>query len=385
MSVQTDAWVLYKGAPDRSDQPARMVRERFCFQEIGDEEVLVAPLYGCWEGNMTHALERKPIDICEQRGEERVVIGNAGVVEILECGSKVTTVKTGDTAVLFCNGQWDKFGYPMKILGYDAPGSIGLLAKRTKLHQYQVLPLPSDTKYSLQQWAAFSLRYITAWSNWYLAYHTWRIQMTEEDCPAPHVWGWGGGVSYAELALAKFSGCRVSMLSANQERLAEFRRMGIIPIDRRQFPYLDYDEYRYLRDPEYKKRYLESERTFLKVVHELTDGLGVSIFIDYVGSPVIRATLKALARQGVVTTAGWKEGMTVTTYRAIECINRHQHVHTHYARYPQGRAAIRFAEETGWVPELDSSREYSFDEVPQLAADYAAGKCSYFPIFRINA
>jgi hypothetical protein len=77
--------------------------------------------------------------------------------------------------------------------------------------------------------------------------------------------------------------------------------------------------------------------------------------------------------------------MTVTTYRAIECINRHQHVHTHYARYPQGRAAVRFAEETGWVPELDSSTEYSFDDVPKLAADYAAGRCSYFPIFRINA
>jgi NADPH:quinone reductase-like Zn-dependent oxidoreductase len=333
---------------------------------------------------MTHALERKPIDICSQRNEERVVIGNAGVVRVLKCGSQVTTVKEGDTALLFCNGRWDKFGYPIKILGYDAEGSIGLLSKLTKLHQLQVIPLPRNTRFSEQQWAAFSLRYITAWSNWYLAYQTWRVQMTEEDCPAPHVWGWGGGVSYAELALAKFSGCRVAMLSASNDRLCEFKRMGIIPIDRRQFPNLEFDEQRYQADPTYKKEYLESERMFLGVVNDLTEGLGVSIFIDYVGSPVIRATLKALARQGVLTTAGWKHGMTVTTYRAIECINRHQHVHTHYARYPQGRAAVRFAEETGWMPHLDGHREYTFDEIPNLAEDYANGRCSYFPIFKVN-
>jgi NADPH:quinone reductase-like Zn-dependent oxidoreductase len=383
MPVKTDAWVIYRG-DGSSARPATLEREEFTFDDISDEEVLAAPLYGCWEGNMSHALERKPIDICHQRNEERVVIGNAGVVQILKCGRQVTTVKEGDTALLFCNGKWDKFGYPMKILGYDAEGSIGLMARMTKLHQFQVIPLPKNTRFSPQQWAAFSLRYITAWSNWYLAYNTWRIQMTEEDCPAPHVWGWGGGVSYAELALAKFSGCRVAMLSASDERLCEFKRMGIIPIDRRQFPALEFDEQRYQIEPEYKKAYRKSEQDFLAVVHGLTDGLGVSIFIDYVGSPVIRATLKALARQGVLTTAGWKHGMTVTTYRAIECISRHQHVHTHYARYPQGRAAVRFAEETGWMPQLDGQREYTFDEIPDLALDYAEGRCSYFPIYKIN-
>ena len=385
MAIVADAWVIHGGLNPGCSEPATLKRETISIDNLSEQEVLAEPLYGCWEGNMTHALERKPIDICRQRKEERVVIGNAGVVRILKCGKDVTTVKEGDIALLFCNGKWDKFGYPIKIFGYDAEGSIGLLAKITKMHQFQVIPLPKNTRFTPQQWAAFSLRYVTAWSNWYLAYHTWRIQMTEEDCPAPYVWGWGGGVSYAELALAKFTGCRVAMLSANDERLNEFSRMGIIPIDRRQFVNLEFDDERYQRDPEYKKGYLESERQFLSVVNDLTDGLGVSIFVDYVGSPMIRATIKALARQGVLTTAGWKHGMTITTYRAIECINRHQHVHTHYARYPQGRAAVRFAEETGWMPILDGHKEYAFDEIPQLAKDYSDGKCSYFPIFRINA
>jgi NADPH:quinone reductase-like Zn-dependent oxidoreductase len=384
MSVTADAWVLYPGKDPKNPEPATLKREPYTFDDIADQEVLVESLYGCWEGNMAHALDRKPVDICHQRKEEKVVIGNAGVVRILRCGNAVTTVKEGDAAILFCNGKWDKFGYPEKILGYDAEGTIGLLATKTKLHQYQVIPIPENSKYTPQQWAAFSLRYITAWSNWNLAYNTWRIQMTEEDCPAPHVWGWGGGVSYAELALAKFSGCRVAMLSANDERLCEFKKMGITPIDRRQFPDLDFHSQQYQIDADYRKRYLESEKKFLALVNELTDGLGVSIFIDYVGSPVLRATLKALARQGILTTAGWKHGMTINTYRAMECISRHQHIHTHYARYPQGRAAVRFAEETGWIPQLDPSKEYGFDEIPQLAKDYADGKCSYFPIFQIN-
>ncbi len=385
MSITTEAWVLHAGKSIKGGEPAELKREPFTFDDINEQEVLVEPLYGCWEGNMSHALDRRPVDICIQRNEPKVVIGNAGVVRILKCGSAVTTVKPGNIALLFCNGKWDKFGYPEKILGYDAEGTIGLLARQTKLHQHQVIALPEDTQFTPQQWAAFSLRYITAWSNWNLAYKVWRIQMTEEDCPAPHVWGWGGGVSYAELALAKFSGCRVAMLSANDDRLCEFKHMGIHPVDRRQFPDLDFDEERYRTDPDYKKLYLASEQKFLSIVHERTGGLGVSIFIDYVGSPVIRATLKALARQGVVTTAGWKHGMTISTMRAMECISRHQHVHTHYARYPQGRTAIRFAEDTGWMPHLNGHREYSFDDIPELARDYADGKCSYFPIFRINS
>jgi NADPH:quinone reductase-like Zn-dependent oxidoreductase len=384
MSITSEAWVLHKGQDPKSHELATLVREPFTFDDITEQEVLVESLYGCWEGNMAHALDRRPIDICYQRNEDKVVIGNAGVVRVLKCGSAVTTVKEGDIALLFCNGKWDKFGYPEKILGYDAEGTIGLLARQTKLHQYQVIPLPENTQFTPQQWAAFSLRYITAWSNWNLAYKVWRAQMTEEDCPAPHVWGWGGGVSYAELALAKFNGCRVAMISANDDRLCEFKKMGILPVDRRQFPDLEYDENRYYADPLYKKAYLESEKKFLAVVQEYTFGLGVSIFIDYVGSPVFRATIKALARQGVITTAGWKHGMTITSVRAIECINRHQYVHTHYARYSQGRNAVRFAEQTGWMPNVGGYKEYSFDEIPQLAADYAAGKASYFPIFKVN-
>ena len=383
---RTTAWILRPGPSDDPNAPAPVEQDEIALPELGDEQCLVESLYGCWEGNMSHAIERKPVDICRQRGEDKVVIGNAGVVRVLRVGERVKTVKEGDLAILFCNGVWDKWGYPIKIFGYDAPNTIGLLAKRTVLHQFQVIPVPENTRFSLKQWAAFSLRYITAWSNWQQAYGCWRIQMGVEDCPSPYVWGWGGGVTWAELTLAKFSGARVAMISSSARRLRAIRRAGMTAIDRRNFTDLDYDQVRYSKDPEYKKRYLESEKVFLRVVQENTDGIGVSIFLDYVGSPVTRATIKALSRQGLVATAGWKEGMRIELIRAIECIERHTHVHTHYARYPQGRAAVQFAENTGWMPEDVAEMDvYGFEEIMRLHEEYQSGATySYFPIYEVN-
>jgi hypothetical protein len=65
-------------------------------------------------------------------------------------------------------------------------------------------------------------------------------------------------------------------------------------------------------------------------------------------------------------------------------MNWHTHVHTHYATYRDGVESVRFAEDEGWLPAVDS-QTYSFDEIPRLAQDYEAGKVSaYFPIFEIN-
>ncbi|MSP91028.1 MAG: zinc-binding alcohol dehydrogenase family protein [Myxococcales bacterium] len=385
MAETTTAWIL-KAAAGAKPGPGQLEQAEITLPDIALDQCLVEPLFGCWEGNMSHAVERDPVDICKQRGEPHVVLGNAGTVRVLAVGERVTTVKVGDLAMLFCNGVWDKWGYPIKIFGYDAPGTIGLLARRTVTHEKQLIPLPENTRFSLPQWAAFSLRYVTAWSNWHQAHNTWRVQMTIEDCPSPYVWGWGGGVTWAELTLAKFWGSRVAMISGNPKRLYAIESAGMKPIDRRLFKHLEYDMERYKADPEYKKRYLESEETFLRIVREHTQDIGVSIFLDYVGSPVIRATLKALSRQGVIATAGWKEGMKSDSVRAIECISRHTHVHTHYARYGQGRAAVQFAENTGWMPEDTPKYDiFPYDSIPQLQKEYDAGhQHSYFPIFQVN-
>jgi len=378
---KAEAWVLHKG--EKGAGAAELERTSIEFEGLKADEVLVKPLYGCWEGNMGHALQRKPIDICRMRKEDSVVIGNAGVMEILEIGKNVTTVQPGQKAILFCNGEWDQYGYPKKIFGYDTPNTIGMLSTLTKLHEKQVIAIPEDNTFDLRRWAAFSLRYITAWSNFRLAYGTLRLQLSEKELPVPVVWGWGGGVSLAELHLAHLRGCKTYQVSSRDHRQKAAKRLGITPIDRNEFPNLCFDEKRYATDLPYKKRYRESEVRFLEIVEDLTYGNGVNVFLDYVGSPVLRATLKAMARQGIIATAGWKEGMNSWFIRAIECIDRHQHLHTHYARYSEGVQAVRFAMANNWLPQVDE-RVYTFEEIPELARNYLAGNFTYFPCYSIH-
>ncbi|MBC8352035.1 MAG: zinc-binding dehydrogenase [Planctomycetes bacterium] len=363
--ISTEAWVL----PSNTRRPgnAELIREAFTFPDITPNEVLAKPLYGCMEGNMLHALQRDPVDICQERSEDSVVLGNAGVVVVERIGSAVTNVTEGETCIVFGNGIWDEQGYPVKILGYDAPSSMGVLARSMKLHERQLIRVPVESEYSLEQWAAFSLRYISAWANWRVAYACWRSQMQGVAPADTVVCAWGGGVSFAQLALAKRLGCRVMMACSHPERLELLQQEGIEAIDRRQFHDDDFED------------------KFLKTIAEKTDGKGVSIFIDNIGTPVHRVTLKALARQGVVTTCGWKLGMRTHIARAIECLNRHIHVHTHYARYQEGLDAVQFGEEYVWLPP-HPEHIWSWNEIPTMFREYAAGNiASYFPIFSVNA
>jgi NADPH:quinone reductase-like Zn-dependent oxidoreductase len=380
----TEAWVLYRSNGSQAEA-AELKKEVFTFSDITAEEVLVEPIYGCWEANMTHVLQRWPIDICQQRREDKVVLGNAGVVRVLKIGSAVTAVKEEDLCIVFCNSVWDKHGYTLKVLAYDAPNTMGILAKQAKLPQRCLIPIPAASSHSLEKWAAFSLRYVTAWANWHVAFNCWRVQMPDVDPSAVHVWGWGGGVTFAELTFAKAVGCQTAMIASSDPRLQLIAQTGIHPIDRRQFEDLAFDGQKYRIDPSYRARYLEAEKTFLTLVEAYTEGNGVSIFIDNIGLPVLRPTLKSLARQGVITTCGWKCGMEVSNLRALECINRHIHVHTHYARYQEGLEAIKAAEAIDWLAPLANDKTYQWNEIPQLAEDYAAGRIdSYFPIFQVN-
>lgn len=383
-SISTEAWVLYASQNPNHPEPGQLVCETISFPSLNDEEILVEPLYGCWEANMTHALQRSPVDVAAQRNEEKVVLGNSGVMRILQLGKSVKGWREGDICMLFATHH-DKWGYMPLAFAFDAPQTVGVLAKRFKIHFKSVLPLPKNTRYSYAQWAAFSLRYLTAWSNWNVALGAYRLQMNETDSPCPAVWGWGGGTTLAELTLAKLHGCSTVMITSRKSQLDMLDTMGIQGVDFNHFADLNYDNKRYQTDADYRRRYLQSEKTFLNYVREFTGEDGVSIFIDYVGAPVLRATLRALGRQGVITTAGWKKGMETTYLRASECIKRHTHVHTHYARYSDGLPAMAFAEEHDWMPTLND-QVTPWEDIPALASAYEQGKVdTYFPIYSINS
>ncbi|PRQ06481.1 zinc-binding dehydrogenase [Enhygromyxa salina] len=379
---ECDAWVLHAGKT-RNDGPTSLVRAALPVVAPGPGEVLVAPLFGSWEGNMGHALAREPVDVARLRREKAIVIGNAGVVRVLELGPGVEQLAVGDLAMTFPSGLQDEVGYMVKARGFDAPHQPGLLATRVTMQVDQLIRIPPDSRLTPTQWAAFSVRFVTAWSNWELAKAVFRLQMNEADRPVIRAWGWGGGTTLAELDLARREGCEVVMISGSERNLAVIERASIQPLDRRRFPGLLYDAERAEADAEYRRAHGKATREFLATVRELTHDCGVDIFLDYVGEPVYALTLKALARQGVIATAGWKSPTQVSHSRAQECILRHQHIYTHYARRSQGLAAMAFAERTGWAPEV-ATKVYTFDEIPELARAYAEGDTHYFTCFSIN-
>lgn len=383
--ITTEAWVLPKGPRTGRGAavPGELVLQKLSFPEPGDTEVLAEPLYGSWEGNMTHAIERQPVDICRLRREPEVVLGNSGVVRVLGTGAAVTRVREGDVALLVPVGEVDRFGFINSVLGFDAPGTLGMLARRIKLGERQLLPLPAGSRHSLLQWASMSIRYATAWANWEAAQGCWRALMSEAELPAPFVWGWGGGTAFAELDLARRHGCRVAMICSSDTRRRFLESHGIAAVDRREFPDLGWDPARQ-GDRSYQAAHRRSEGAFLKRVEEMTDGLGVSIFLENIGAPVVATTLKALGEPGVLSTVGWKMGPEVSTYRPAECMRRHIHVHTHAMRVQQMQPCMDYAEREGWITPVDSD-VYPWEEIPRLAEDFAAGRLdTYFPLYQVN-
>ncbi|MGA8117038.1 MAG: zinc-binding dehydrogenase [Actinocatenispora sp.] len=382
MVIETDAWVLRAGPKPAAagPVPGQLERDRVRIPDLDDHEVLVEPLYGSWEANLNHAIARSPIDVCHQRGEDQVVLGNAGVVRVLRPGNGVTTLTEGDVCLLMPFGQLDRHGYVELAYAYDAPGTYGLLARRTKFPAEVLLPLPATTRYPLHQWATYG-RYFTAWDNWRVTYACWRAQLPDED-PAGHlVFGWGGGVALAELELARQAGFTVAMTASRDDRLRLLAEHGIIPVDRREFTGLaDGDDV-----PGGRDRRRAAQGAFLTRIGELSGGRGVSMFLDNIGGPLYRTVIRSLSRQGVVSTVGWKAGMDLSYKRASECINRHLHVNTHVWRQQDCPTIRDLCESSGWLAEVDRAGVYAFDDVPQLAADYGADKLdTYFPLYSVN-
>lgn len=386
LALHTDAWLLYKGKKtDGFTQPAELVRNTYHVENLKADEVLIEPIYGCWEGNMTHALQRKPVDICRFRREDSVVLGNSGVVRVLKTGKEANKYKEGDLCMIFGNAMPDSAGYMLKALAYDAPNTMGLLAKRSKVKLHNLISLPKNTQHSLPQWAAFSLRYITAWSNWRVAWTVYRAHMSQIDRPSPVVAAWGGGVAFAQLQLAQYFNCKTLMCASRDSRIQDLTSHGISAIDRRKFPDIDFHPEQYKNDLAFKLRYKRSEKTFMNEINRLAKQSTVDLFFDHIGGPLINATLKATGRQGVIASAGWKLGSDITEIsRSTECMQRRTHVNTHYAKYQEGLDAVEFAEKNQWMPPKNLP-VYSWEEIPELAKQYAANEIdSYFPIYRIN-
>ena len=375
---QTSAWVLVGDKSGLQPYADALQAKTIDLPALTSDSCLVETLCGSWEGNMDHALRADPVNICRQRKEPEVVLGNSGVVRVLKAGAD-SGLTAGQTCLIYGAAETDEYGYMVKALAYDAPGTVGVLARRLVLPAANIIPMP-DSRHELLRWASFSVRYITAWGNLHAALRALRTQITETQLPTVHVGAWGGGTCYAEATLAQLLGHHASLITSSDSRLAALAAAGIHGIDRRGFTQLDFQEARYEQDAAYRAAYLEQEEAFMDAVHAATDGQGFHVIVDNIGTPIFRASLRALARGGVFATSGWKSGMRTSSFRAIETIQRHIHVHTHYATRTEAEAAAEFAETHDWLAPAPE-QVWGWSEIPALAETFASGNAGWFPVF----
>jgi NADPH:quinone reductase-like Zn-dependent oxidoreductase len=212
----------------------------------------------------------------------------AGVVDSV--GSGVTAVKPGDR-VMINPGVWDdtcdycRAGEHSLCLNYQLLGEHlpGTFAEQVVLPERNLALVPTiDPPLLWAETAAFSLVTLTAW----------RMLVTRAALQPGEtvlIWGIGGGVSLAALAIAKLRGARAIVTSSNEAKLAAARRLGADVA-------LNHGTQRIAQE-----------------VRGLTGKRGADVVVDTIGEATWEESLRALSKQGRLVTCGATSGPHVVT------------------------------------------------------------------------
>jgi len=191
----------------------------------------------------------------------------AGVVEAL--GPDTSGLAPGERVVInpgvIANGR-------MHVVGEAMDGTH---AELVALPARNVYPIPDEL--SFEEAAAFPLVFETAYR---MLLTRGRLQAGE----TVFVWGIGGGVATAALAIAKTHGARVIVTSSSEEKLARARELGA---------------------DETIDHATEDVRARVK---ELTEGRGCDVVLETVGDATWRTTLEVAAARGRVVVCGATTG-----------------------------------------------------------------------------
>jgi NADPH:quinone reductase-like Zn-dependent oxidoreductase len=266
------------------------------------------------EHNIDHAATADTQNIAKARGG-KMYPGNSAVGEVLAVGERVSSFRPGDVVITHCNGQPDRFGFPLRIWAYDQPESVGWYAKEAVVGAWQILRAPLDCGLSLWEIAALPLRAPTAYHLWRRALGIYRIKVPRERQAVLNVLGFGGGVSELFLMLARAEGHRAFFCSGSPERRAALEKLGIAPIDQKAF---------------HRFATREDVQGFSREVKRLTDGEGMHLVCDMLRGPVFAAGVAAAGRQGVNVSAGWQLSQVVEYNSTLASVKQVTLDHTHY-------------------------------------------------------
>jgi crotonyl-CoA carboxylase/reductase len=332
---------------------------------MGARDVHLRILAVSAEHNVDHAILADTVNIAEARGG-KIYPGNSAVGEVLAVGSEVTTVKPGDVVVTHCNGEPDIYGFPLRIWAYDQPESIGWYGEEAMVGEWQVIKAPLGCGLSLWGMAALPLRAPTAYHLWRRAIGLYRVKVPVERRARVNVLSFGGGVGELLLMLAKAEGHRAFFCSGSPERREFLARMGIEPIDQKQYN-------------RFKSR--DDVKGFNTLVKKLTGGEGMHVVCDMLRGPVFEAGLAVAAREGVNVSAGWQLARECTYNSANLSVRQVTLDHIHYETVDGCKAATELY---GTVFKPTVHREiYAFEDLPRCMHEMFLNVQTGIPIVRV--
>jgi len=332
---------------------------------MGPRDVHLRILAASLEHNVDHAVLADTVNIAQLRGG-KIYPGNSAVGEVIAVGDQVSRFKPGDVAITHCNGDPDRFGYPLRIWAYDQPESVGWYSEEAVVGEWQIIPAPLACGLNLWEIAAMPLRAPTAYHLWRRGHDIFRLKVSREKLAQLNVLGFGGGVSELFLMLAKDEGHRAFFCSGSAARRAHLEKLGIATIDQKKFN-------RFAGPDDLK--------AFNNEVKKLTGGVGMHIVCDMLRGPVFAAGVAVLARAGVNVSAGWQLEKKISYDSAGLSVKQVTLDHTHYETI-EGCNACTDLYGKVFKPTVHEEI-YPFEELPRALREMHQNTQTGIPIVRV--
>jgi NADPH:quinone reductase-like Zn-dependent oxidoreductase len=218
---------------------------------------------------------------------EPFILGSDGTGVIESAGRDVRGVREGDRVVInagvsAADDEYTRRGEEPLSPGFGVLGEHrnGTFAEYVVLPSKNVRAIPPTIPDDIA--AAYTLSTLTAWR---MCVTRARVRAGDDVL----IWGIGGGVALASLAICKSLGARVWVTSSSNEKLERARALGA--------------------DETLNHRDVEAGRE----VRARTGKRGVTVVIDSVGSATWKQSLMALGRGGRLVTCGGTSGPMVET------------------------------------------------------------------------
>lgn len=202
--------------------------------------------------------------------------------EVAEIKSSLSKIKEGTHVVVspgiscgvceFCKIGWDSLCDQYQILGFQVDGGY---AEFVNVPVKNLIPV-SD-RYAFEEWAACPLVFVTAWHMLVT-----RVELKKGETVLIHAAG--SGVGSAAIQLAKMKGAKVITTIGSDEKEKKAKLLGADHI-------INY-----------------KTKDFVKEVQSLTNGKGVQVVFEHIGTETFIKSLACLSKKGRLVTCGTTSG-----------------------------------------------------------------------------